>query len=181
MRAPGVEAVAVSRGWLAYLTIKGKRYLLRARRIEHPSRPGKVKGIASVSLPSQIGHPSVDGGKVFYALSRPRRNSIKRRNLRSGKGGTIVNSRTDALLNPSARGKHLVYVRVDRKRQGPQKTSPPRLRQRLIIKRLSRHRSGHRIYSHNAKRKLWTTSLSGRRGFVTLLGKRGPRIVSTHR
>jgi hypothetical protein len=179
--APNAEAVAVSRGWLAYLAVKGRRYLLRARSIEHPARPGKVKGIASASWPSQIGHPTVDGGRVFYAVSRPRRNSIQRRNLRSGRGGTVLRSRTDQLLNPSAQGRRLLYVRVDRARQSPQSTSPPRLRQRLMLKRLSRHGPGRRIYSTGARRTLWSTSLSGRRGFVTLLGKGGPRIVSASR
>ena len=93
----------------------------------------------------------------------------------------MLRSRTAELLNPSVHGKHLLYVRVDRARQSPQKTTPPKLRQRLMLKRLGGHGPGHRIYSHGPDRKLWTTALSGRRGFVTLLGHGGPKIVSTHR
>jgi hypothetical protein len=179
--APGAQAVAASRNWLAYLAVKGGRYLLRARRIEDPAHPGDVRGVASASLPSQIGHPSVSDGQVFYAVSKPRRNAIWHASLRSGRGGKVVDSRTDELLNPSAQGRHLLYVRVDRARQSPQRTSPPRLRQRLMMKRLRRHRPGHRVYSHGPNRTLWTTALSGRRAFVTLLGRGGPRIVSTRR
>ena len=79
--APNAQAVAISRQWLAYLAVKGRRYLLRARRISDPANPGPVKGVASVSLPAQVGHPSLDGGSLFYTVSKPRRNdSIKRHN-----------------------------------------------------------------------------------------------------
>ncbi len=90
----------------------------------------------------------------------------------------MLRSRTAELLNPSVHGKRLLYVRVDRARQSPQKTTPPKLRQRLMLKRLGGHGPGHRIYSHGSDRMLWSTALSGRRGFVTLLGHGGPKIVS---
>ena len=93
----------------------------------------------------------------------------------------MLRSRTAELLNPSVNGKRLLYVRVDRARQSPQKTTPPKLRQRLMLKRLGGHGPGHRIYSHGPDRTLWSTALSGRRGFVTLLGHGGPKIVSAHR
>jgi hypothetical protein len=179
--APSAQAVAISRGWLVYLTVDGDRYALRARRLEHPANPGKVRGIASVSLPVQIGHPSLDGGRLFYAVSKRRGNSIRRRSLNSGKGKTVLRSRSAELLNPSVHGKRLLYVRVERAHQSPQKTTPPKLRQRLMLKRLGGHGPGHRIYSHGPDRTLWSTALSGRRGFVTLLGHGGPRIVSARR
>jgi hypothetical protein len=179
--AEGVEAVAISKGWLAYLTLRSGRYALKARRIRHPANPGEPKRIAAVSSPAQIGHPSVDGGRVFYAVSKPRGNSIKRRNLGSGKRGTVVRSRTAALSNPSVLGKRLLYVRVKRARQGPQVTSAPKLRQSLMLKRIGGGGRGHRVYSHGEARRLWSTSLSAKRGFVTLLGGGGPKIVSVQR
>ena len=179
--APGAEAVAVSKGWVAYLTLRGGSYSLKARRITNPANPGKVRKVASVSSPSQIGHPSVDGGRVFYAVSKRRGNRIKRRNLGSGKGGTVVRSRTAALSNPSALGKRLLYVRTSRARQGPQATSAPKLRQRLMVKRIGGRGRGHRIYSRGERRQLWSTSLSVRRGFATLLGGDGPKIISVRR
>ena len=179
--APNAQALAISRGWLAYVTVDGGRYSLRARRLENPADPGKVRGVASVSRPVQIGHPSLDGGRLVYTISKRRGNSIRRRNLRSGTGGTVLRSRSSELLNPSVNGKRLLYVRVSRARQSPQKTTPPKLRQRLMLKRLGGHGPGHTIYSHGSDRKLWSTALSGRRGFVTLLGHGGPKIVSAHR
>jgi hypothetical protein len=179
--APHAQALAISRGWLAYLTVDGGRYALRARRLHNPTNPGKVRGIASVSRPGQIGHPSLDGGRLVYAVSKRHVNSIKRRGLGSGEGGTVLRSRSAELLNPSVQGKRLLYVRVDRARQSPQKTTPPKLRQRLMLKHLHGHGDGHRVYSHGPERALWSTSLSGRRAFVTLLGHGRPRIVSAHR
>jgi len=179
--AEGVEAVAISKGWLAYLTLRSGRYALKARRIRHPANPGEPKRIAAASSPAQIGHPSVDGGRVFYAVSKPRGNSIKRRNLRSGKPGTVVRSRTAALSNPSVLGKRLLYVRAKRARQGPQVTSAPKLRQSLMLKRIGGKGRGHRVYSHGEARQLWSTSLAAKRGFVTLLGGGGPKIVSVQR
>jgi hypothetical protein len=180
LRVPEAEAVAISKGWLAYLTVKRGRYSLKARRIRRPSNPGKVKRIASAKRPSHIGHPSIGGARVFYAVSRRSTSSIKRRNLRGGKQHTVVRSRTAALSNPSVRGKRLLYVRANRARQGPQATRTPKLRQALVVKRIGRKR-GDRIYSHRGRRWLWSTSLSRRRGYVTLLGAGGPKIVSVKR
>jgi hypothetical protein len=180
--APGAEAVAISEGWLVYLRVERGRYVLKGRRISRPANPGKPKRIAAVSSPTQIGHPSVDGRRVFYAVSKRRGSSIKRRNLPSGKHGTVVHSRTAALSNPSVLGKRLLYVRAKRARQGPQVTRAPKLRQSLMLKRIRRKGGGHRIYSHGKNRhQFWSTSLSARRGFVTLLGGGGPKIVSVKR
>jgi hypothetical protein len=181
VRAPHARAVAISGNWLAYLSVKGGRYLLRARRVEHPESPGSVRGIASVSSPAQIGHPSVGGASVFYAVSRRSRNSIKRHNLKTGKGRTVLRSRAAQLLNPAVQGKRLLYARVSRRSQSPQATHPRRLRQALMIKRLGRPGAGHKVYSRGRRRDLWTTSLTARRVFVTLLGRGGPKIISKKR
>jgi hypothetical protein len=179
--APNASALAISKKWLAYLVVKRGRYLLRARRIGHPESPGRVRGIASASSPAQIGHPSIAGGDVFYAVSRPTRNSIKRHRLGSKKGGTVVRSRAAQLLNPAALGKRMLYVRVSRAGQSPQKTHPRRLRQVLMLKRLGRPGAGRKVFARGRRPDLWTTSLTARRAFVTLLGRGGPRIVSTRR
>lgn len=179
--APGVKAVAISQGWLAYLTVKRGRYALKARRIRRPATAGKPKRIAAVSSPAQIGHPSIDGRRVFYAVSKRGGNSIKRRNLQTGKRRTEVRSRTVALSNPAAFGKRLLYVRAKRASHGPQATRVPKLRQSLMLKRIGRRGRGHRIYSRSRGRDLWSTSLSARRGFVTLIGRGGPKIVSVKR
>ncbi len=176
--AANAESLAISRGWLVWLVAEGARYKLRARRIDDPANPGKVKGIASVSRPTQLGHPSLDGGRLVYSVSKRRANSIKRRNLSSARSRTVLRSRTDELLNPSVHGKRLVYVRVDRARQSPQRTSPPKLRQRVMVRRLTGRGSGRRIYSHGPDRTAWSTSLSGKRAYVTLFGSHQLKIVS---
>jgi hypothetical protein len=180
--AQDAEAVAVSDRWLVYLTLHGGHYFLQARRLGgHPRHPGNAKQVASVSGPAQIGHPSIGGNRVVYAVSRRHSNAIVRRSLKSGKGGTVLSSRTAELLNPSVLGKQLLYVRVSRGSQSPQDTSPRQFRQELMLKRMGRHGGGRRIYRRNASRTLWTTSLAGRRAFVTLLGGHGPKIVSVKR
>lgn len=179
--AQGAEAVAISKAWLAYLTLRDGRYVLKARRITHPANPGERKRVAAVSSPAHIGHPSIDGGRVFYAVSKRRVNKIKRHNLRSGKGSTVLRSRTAALSNPSVLGERLLYVRAKRARQGPQVTRAPKLRQSLMVKRIGGKGQGHKIYSRGERRQLWSTSLSARRGFATLLGGKGPRIISVRR
>jgi hypothetical protein len=179
--AEDARAVAISRGWLVYLTVRKGHYILKARRIKHPSRPGKARRVAEVSRPAQIGHPSVDGGRVFFAASKRRSSSIKRRSLRSGGGGTVLRTRTGQLLNPTVRGKRLLYVRVKRARQSPQATSRPPLRQSLMLKRLGDSGHSRRVYARSARRELWTTALSVKRAFVTLLGHGGPKIVSVQR
>jgi hypothetical protein len=178
--APNASSVAISRGWLVYLVAEGGRYKLRARRIDDPTNPGKVKGIASVSRPTQLGHPSLDGGRLVYSVSKRRANTIKRRNLSSQRSRTVLRSRTDQLLNPSVHGKRLIYVRVDRARQSPQRTSPPKLRQRVVLRRLTGRGSGRRIYSHGPDRTVWSTSLSGKRAYVSLFGGGRLKIVSVH-
>ncbi|HEY7150313.1 MAG TPA: hypothetical protein VH391_01405 [Solirubrobacterales bacterium] len=181
VETPGAVAVAISREWLAYLAIRHGRYLLRARRITDPAHPGHVKGIASLPSPNQLGHPSIDGSSVFYTVSKRRRNSIKRHNLRSGKEGTVVRSHTVQLLNPSAQRKHLLYMRVSRGSEPPLAIRPRRLHQTLMIKRRGRGGAGHRIYRRGRRGTLWTTALAGRHALVTVLGHGGPRIISTHR
>jgi hypothetical protein len=179
--APGVRALTISSRWLAYLVVEGDRYRLRARRINRPDHPGDVKGIASVSGPAQLGHPSLDGGTVFYAVAKRHRNSIRRRNLNSGKGGTVMRSSAAQLLNPAADRRHLLYVRVRRGSEPPLAIHPRPLRQRLMIRRIGRGGPGHPLLSLHGGRTPWTTALSARRAYVTVLGRKGPRIVSVQR
>jgi len=93
----------------------------------------------------------------------------------------VVRSRAAQLLNPSAQGKHLLYVRVSRGSEPPLAIHPRRLHQTLMIKRRGRGGPGHKIYSRGRRGTLWTTALAGRRAFVTVLGHGGPKILSAHR
>jgi hypothetical protein len=180
--AEDAQAVAISDRWLVYLTVNRGNYFLKARRIGgHPAHPGEAKQLASISRPAQIGHPSVRGSRVVYAVSRRHSNAIVRRSVKSGQGGTILSSRTAELLNPSVLGKHLLYVRVSRGSQSPQNITPRPYRQELMLKKMGRHGGGHRIYKRNASRTIWTTSLANKRAYFTLLGGSGPKVVSIKR
>jgi hypothetical protein len=178
--APDAEALAISQGWLAYLVVDQGHYVLNARRIGDPQNPGAPKRIAAVSSPAQIGHPGLDGTRLFYAVAHARNNKIKRRSLGSGKGGTVVASRSASLSNPSVYGRHLLYVRIARARQSPQATHPERLVQSLILKRLGHGGGGRKIYSRGGDGFLWSTALSGKRAFVTLTRGGEEKIISVH-
>jgi hypothetical protein len=77
-------------------------------------------------------------------------------------------------------GDHYLYVRMERKRQSPQATSAPPLLQRLLIARLGGG-SGHTLYSKTGSGQIWSTSLSPRRAFFTILKGGHSKILSVPR
>jgi hypothetical protein len=179
--APHAEALAISRDWLAYLNRSRGRTSLVARRITDLLHPGEVRRIASVDPPAAIGHPSLSEGRVVFTLSGRRSNTIRLVRLNSGRERTLLASRRAALLNPAILDKRLVYVRVSRGSQGPLATVPRPLHQSLMLRRAGGHGRGRRIYRQSHRRRLWTTSLTSKRAYVTLLGGHGPQIVSVQR
>jgi hypothetical protein len=166
----GAQSVAVSQGWLAYVTVNDGRFALKVRRIANPANPGETRVIDRVSRPSQIGHPSLDGGLLVYPLSRVTSNSIISRNIRSGDERRLLKTKSAALESPSVLGDHYLYVRMERKRQSPQATSAPPLLQRLLIARLG-----------GGSGQIWSTSLSPRRAFFTILKGGHSKILSVPR
>jgi hypothetical protein len=174
------EAVAISRARLVYLTLNHGRWALKSRRLKDPANPGGPKPLAAVASPSQIGHPSLYGGRVFYALSKPNKNSIKSQSVRSGDRDTVLTSHTQELLSPAVVAGHVLYVRLFRGSQSPQATSPRPFHQVLMVKRLGSSGFGHGIYAHGTDHILWTTARSGDRVYVTVLGKH-PKILLLNR
>jgi hypothetical protein len=181
LSAPHAEAIAISRDWLTYLTRNHARTALMARRIADLEHPGDVKRIAKVDPPSAIGHPTLTGGRVVFTVSGRRTNSIRLAHLQSQKSRTLLRSRRAQLLNPAILDKRLVYVRVSRGSQAPLAIVPRPLHQSLMLRRAGGHGNGRQIYRHSPDRRLWTTSLSTKRAYVTLLGGHGPQIVSVQR
>jgi hypothetical protein len=176
------EAVAVSPDWLAYLSRYHGRSTLNVRSIERPGQPGQVRELAAATAPSAIGRPSLGKGRVAFTVSKSRGNAIRLVDLKSGKTRTLVRSRSAQLLSPSLLGKRLLYVRVSRGSQGPLASSPRPLHQSLLLRRVAGHGRGQKIYGRRGfNRKLWTTSLGPKRGYVTILGGDGPRVVSVKR
>jgi hypothetical protein len=172
--APGVDAVAVSEGWLVYRAHRDGRDVMLARSIADPRNPGEEKTIGAVPGLGQLGRPSVDGNVVVFAIAKTNVNRIVSYGLDSGRGRTVLASRNSALSNPSVRqGEELtklLYVRVTRDRQ------------RLMIKRLGGKRHGQAIYSRRGRKTtMWSTALSAERAYVTLLVGGGAKIVSVER
>jgi hypothetical protein len=178
--ADGAQAVAVSQGWLAYLTIQKGRYALRARRIHNPANPGPPRLMDSVGRPSQIGHPGLDGGTLVYPVATRDRNAIVKRNIRSGRKKTLLHTSSFGIESPSLLGDHLLYVRIERARESPQATYVPPLIQRLLLTRVG-HGGGHTIYSQRNDGQIWSTSLTRHRAFFTLLSGGKEKILVTSR
>ena len=161
--APDAQALAISPRWLAYLAVDGDRYCAARAAAQHPADPGRGEGRRlRVASPVQLGHPSLDGGRSSTRSRSVGRNSIKRRNLNSGKGGTVLRSRTRrAAESLRATASTCSTFASSRRAEPPLATPSQRLRQTLMIKRLGGHGPGHRIYSHGPDRTLWTTALAG--------------------
>jgi hypothetical protein len=172
--APGVDALAVSEGWLVYRVRVDGHDAILARSIADPRAPGEERRIAGASALEQLGRPAVDGDLLVFAIAKPRVNRIVRYGLDTERGRTVLASRTSALSNPSVRRGEkvtkLAYVRATRKRQ------------RLMMKRLSGKGHGRSIYSRRGRKvTLWSTALAADRAYVTLLRGGGEKIVSVGR
>jgi hypothetical protein len=171
----GADAIAVSKGWLAYRTRRqGSDRLLR-RQIEADGTLGPARRIASVSANAQIGQPDLDGPMLVYAVHRPRSNAIVRNRLGGKTRGPVVRSRRLGLSNPSVLNRRVLYVRSTRKRH------------QLRIKRIGTKGPGRaRLLSRPLNQAtLWSTALSRERAYVTILRGTGnppnARIVSVSR
>jgi hypothetical protein len=168
--ASDADAVAVSGNWLVWRTRREGHDAIHARSIRQPANPGGVGTLARVGSRKQLSAPSLARGRIAYALSSPRLNRIVSRDL-AGRGGgrTVLRSRTDALTTPALLGRELVYVRITPERQ------------RLMLKSLGGGGEGRPLYSRRGPGTLWSTALSVKRAYVTLLRGERARVLSTRR
>lgn len=172
--APGVDAVAISEDWLVYRVHRDGRDVMLARSLADPRSPGPERAIGAVAGLGQLGRPGLDGNLVVFAIAETGINRIVRYGLDSGRGRTVLASRSAALSNPSVRRGEkvtkLLYVRATRDRQ------------RLMIKRLGGKHHGQALYVRRGRKAtLWSTALSVERAYVTLLVGGGAKIVSVKR
>jgi hypothetical protein len=168
--APGTDAIAVSANWIAWRSREDGDDTLRVRRISNPANPRKVKTLAAANGAAQLGRPSVDGNRVVYARATRRVNRIVSRRLgKKGASTTLRRSVTAGLSNPSIGGGQLLYVRHERRRD-------------LLKLAPIAHGDGRTLL---AKRRgtLWSTALSKRRAYVTVIRGTGPsqKILSAKR
>ena len=112
----GVDALAVSEGWLVYRRRSGVgSESLIGLRLAKPSRRRHLAGPRPLG---QIGRPALDGSRVVFAVDTPGRSKIEVANLRGGAGHTLRRSERGAgLFNPALLHGRLLYERVNACRQ----------------------------------------------------------------
>jgi hypothetical protein len=190
---PGVDGLAVSDNWLVTRAPSARGDTMAVRPIDAPT---EVRTIAAARRPTQLGRPALDGDVVVFHIATPHGSRIVEYNLETSRLLVLRSTVSALLTNPSLLGGRLLYVRQTDLAQllelGPaQPGGVDRVLYRLGAP--APHDSGHeRDYSHvtrtphpaTASWTLWTTALSARRAYVTLLPRRAggrPKIVSMPR
>lgn len=157
--APNADAVAVSKSAVAFRARKQGRDSIRWRRLRDGGRLGKMRRIAKIGRKGQLGRPSLSSGRTAFAVAKRKKNVIQI--FRPGKGKrTVIRSVTDGLSNPTLRGNRILYVRHTRKRD------------QLRLRKIG---GGDRRLLSRKRSKLWSTALSNKRAYVTVLNGRKPR------
>ena len=170
--APGADAVAVSRHWVAWRARAGGRDSLHARSIDNPAAPGPIHGLGSTGRRAQLGRPGLDDNRLVYARAAPEENLIVKQVLGAKRPkhakSRLMRSRVDGLSNPCLRGRGLLYVRV---------TSHG---DRLMLAHTGGGK-GRPVFHTRAT--LWSTALGDKRAYVTVLHGSTPRarIISVNR
>jgi hypothetical protein len=180
---PAVDGLAVSSGWLVYRqhTPAGDRIAARRLPAASEDRP-----LAAVRPPAQLGRPSLDGNVVVFHVTGRTRSQIAEVNLATGRKRILRASRQEQLTNPSVLGNRILYVRQSNTAQvlelGPRR---PGGRDRLLLGSRSTSRRdngfepGHSHFTLTppalppARRLFWTTALSQRAAYLTLLPAAG--------
>jgi hypothetical protein len=168
-----VDALAISRQWLVWREHHGGRDALRARDLSDPARPGPTKSLGRSGRSAQLGRPSLSGSRVVYARATRGQNRIVSRKLgakhsRRAKR-TLIGSRAVGLSNPALHGGKLLYVRTTRHGD--------------LLKLRALHGRGHGRTLMRSRRTLWSTALTAKRAYVTVISGSAPRqkIVSVAR
>jgi hypothetical protein len=178
---PGASAVAVSRGWVAWRS---------GADIHTAALPAATPGPQAVAPAGQeIGRPSLSGDRLLYDSTTKTGAIVRLVDLSTGGATTLRRERRALLLNPSARGTRLLYVRSTYRRQqlrlGPLRPRRPRYDRVLWSttptgRRDAEHEHGFVENEHtpgglyprppaNRHDTLWTTALGPRAAYVTRL------------
>jgi hypothetical protein len=188
LRVPGVDKLAVSDRWLVYRA----RGQLRGRRLSSPRRALRIAR-------GQVGRPALNGDTVVYSITGRAGSAIAAVDLRRRHGRVIRRARASQFLNPSLLAGRLLYVGESNCSQLLRLGLPDRRRERFLVglAPIARHDSGHE-HGHTrqgsetaicpggvrraARSVLWTTALSRRYAYVTVLrfgaaGLGSPRIL----
>lgn len=173
--APGIDALAVGDEWLVYRRPLENGEELIARRLPE----GPEQEVIGADRPVRLGRPALSGAKLVFHVAAPRRSRIDAVDLTTLARRTIRSSSLAQLTNPALDGETLVYVRETNVQQ--QLTDGTRVLHRASG--VSRRDSGfERGHSHRTRTPparppapylLWTTALSARFAYVTLVPLRG--------
>jgi hypothetical protein len=173
--APGADAVAVSRSWVAWRVREGDGDVIYAVALETDAAPREV-----MRAP-ELGRPALQGGRLaFHLIGRTSRIIVA--DLASGSARTARQERRALLLNPSLEGGRLLYVRAIYSRQelrlGPVTRRSPRKDRRLWStvptgRRDAGHEPGNKHKRHGHPHRLWRRPRSGVSGtlWTTALGE----------
>jgi hypothetical protein len=186
--APGANAVAVGAGWVAWRASDAGGDALFASPLA-PAAPAPRR-VTSASAPAQIGRPALDGDRLLFHLARATSSRIDQIELASGARITLRRAPRTLLLNPSAFGGRLLYVRSTFQRQqlrlGPLRKQSTK-RDRALYgtvptgRRDAGYEPGAEHHRHGHPQKLpprpdpgvhltlWTTALTADAAYVTRL------------
>ena len=185
---PGVQKLAVSDRWLVWRT--GRQ--IRVLPLSDPSRSARVVEAKRVA---ELGRPTLNGDLVVYHRASAAGSWLSAVDVATGARRQLRFARDALLLNPALLGTRLLYVRESRCSQelrlGPLGGGKERILFRLPP--LAGQDRGHerRHTSQGARlpcpqrpepttRMLWTTALSAKTAYVTVLRpRRGGRTTPT--
>ena len=111
--ARGANAVAVSATWVAWRVsgAGGDELFASPLPVVAPRR------VARAAAPSQLGRPALSGDRLLFHLARGAGSRIDEVALASGRRTVLRRAKRTLLLNPSAFGGQLLYVRSTYQRQ----------------------------------------------------------------
>lgn len=164
----GADGLAVSGSWLAIRTRAKGRDRLQVRPIAPSGTIGQARGVAAAGPPAQISRPSLAGDRLAYAVAKHRRSKLVVYRIGKRKRRTVLSSPRHGLLNPALRGQKMLYVRATRRRD------------ELRLRDLE---GGRDRKLKAGKLRMWSTALTGKRAYVTILEGRAPhsRVISVRR
>jgi hypothetical protein len=181
--APGADALAVSAAWVAWRAHEPTGDALYAA----PLAGGAPRLVARAA---ELGHPSLEGGRLAFHVAGRTGSHITIADLAAGTSAVVRSERRALLLNPSLLGGRLLYVRAIYKRQelriGPQARRRLRLDRKLwetvptgrrdagLDPGIKHHRHGnpHKLWPRPRRGHsftLWTTALTEDVAYVTRL------------
>jgi len=197
---PGAEKLGVSERWLVFRArLPSGKQQLRALSFTDPA---SVRAITHARAAGLLGRPSLAHNTVVFHLVNAKGSELFSLDLLSGKRRLLRSSKHDLLLNPARVGSRLLFERIGRCGQELQ-LGP--LTGRAAARTLYRlpplagqdagHERGHTTQGERlpcrrppkpTKRMLWTTALTPKTAYVTVLrptsgGHTTPSLIAVSR